>query len=114
MSPQTQASRPSRNPQRQLPLFRAAGLVFGSSPIDHLIGEFRQARNAVQGWHDMDAAARAKLGQVNRHNAKWRRKSQSEAFQALNRVRAGMRANYRALEALKAALLALGVSPEVV
>jgi hypothetical protein len=88
--------------------------VFGSSPIDRLIGDFRRARDAVRGWHDMDAAARAKLGQVNSHDRKWRRQSQADAFRALNKVRAGLRANYRALDAAKAALLALGVSPEAV
>ncbi len=32
-------------------------------------------------------------------------------MRALNKVRAGMRANYRALDSVKAALLALGVLP---
>ncbi len=108
---QTQISRSSRSPQRQLPLFQPAARVFGASPADRLIGEFRRARDAVQGWKDLDAAARAKLGQVNRHNAQWRRQSQAEAMRALNKVRAGMRANYRALDAAEAALLALGVLP---
>ncbi len=101
-------------PPRQLSLFRNAGLVFAASPTDRLIGDYRCARDAVAGWHTLDAAARAKLGQVNGHDPKWRRQSQSEAMRALNRVRAGMRANYRALDAAKAALLALGVSPEAV
>lgn len=114
MSSQTQISRSSRSPQRQLPLFQAAGLVFGSSATDHLIGDYRCARDAVAGWKRMDAAARAKLGQVNCHDPKWRRQSQADAMRALNKVRAGMRANYKALDAAKAALLALGVQWEAV
>ncbi len=100
----------SRSPQRQLPLLQPAARVFGASPADRLIGDFRRARDAVRGWHDLDVAARAKLGRVNSHNPQWRRQSQSEAMRALNKVRAGMRANYRALDAAMAALLALGVS----
>ena len=62
----------------------------------------------------MDAAARAKLGEVNNHDRQWRRASQADAMRALNKVRAGMRANYKALDAAKAALLTLGVRWEAV
>lgn len=113
-TPQAHTSRSSRSPQRQLPLFQAAGVVFGSSATDRLIGDYRRARDAVAGWKRMDAAARAKLGQVNSHDPKWRRQSQADAMRALNQVRAGMRANYRALDAAKAALMVLGVSWELV
>lgn len=41
-------------------------------------------------------------------------KARRDAMRALNKVHAGMRANYRALDAAKAALLALGVSWEAV
>lgn len=109
---QTHISRSSHNPQRQLPLLQPVARVFGPSSTDLLIGDYRRARDSVQGWHDLDAVARAKLGQVNRHNAKWLRQSQSEAMRVLNQVRAGMRANYRALNAATVALLALGVSCE--
>ncbi len=112
---QAQVSRSSRaTPQRQLPLFQAAARVFGPSPTDRLIGDYRRARDAVEGFKHLDAAARAKLGRVNSHNPQWRRQSQSEAMRALNKVRGGMRANYRALDAAKAALLALGVAWEAV
>lgn len=100
------------SPQRQLPLFQSPGRIFGPSPTDHLIGDYRQARNAVPGWKTMHAAACAKLGQVNGHNPKWRRLNQRDAFRAINAIRAKMRANYRALETASAALLALGVSLE--
>lgn len=102
------------SPQRQLPLFQAAGRVFGPSPADLLIGDYRRARDAVRGWHDLDAAARAKLGQANRIPARYRRADQAAAMRQLNQVRAGMRANYRALEAAAAALMALGVAVEAV
>jgi hypothetical protein len=111
---QTQISRSNSSSQRQRPLFQAAGVVFHSSPTDRLIGDFRRARDAVAGWKRMDAAARAKLGQVNSHDRQWRRASQADAMCALNKVRAGMRANYQALDAAKAALLALGVRWEAV
>lgn len=62
----------------------------------------------------MDDAARAKLGQVNSHDPKWRRQSQADAMRGLNQVRTGMRANFRTLDAAKAALLALGVSCEAI
>lgn len=62
----------------------------------------------------MDAAARAKLGEVNTHDPKWRRQSQADGMRALNQIRAAMRANYRALDAAKSALLALGVRWEAV
>ena len=101
-----------RSPQRQLPLFQSPDRIFGPSPTDHLIGDYRHARNAVQGWKDMHVAACAKLGQVNGHDPKWRRLSQRDAFRTVNAVRVKMRANYRALEAATAALLALGVSVE--
>ena len=100
----------SRSPQRQLPLFQAPGRIFGPSKTDHLIGDFRQARDAVQGWQDKHAAACAKLALANTHDPKWRRLSQRDAFRVINAIRARMRANYRALEAASAALLALGVS----
>ena len=103
---------PRRSPQRQLPLFKAAGYVFGPSPTDHLIGDYRHARNAVQGWKDMHTAACAKLAIANTHDPKWRRLSQRDAFRTINAIRAKMRANYRALEAATAGLLALGVGVE--
>jgi len=88
--------------------------VFGPSPADLLIGDFRRARDAVEGFKRMDVAARVKLGQVNSHNPKWRRLSQADAMRALNKVRAAMRANHKALDVAKAALLALGVRWEAV
>ena len=100
----------ARSPQRQLPLFKAAAHVFGPSKTDHLIGDYRHARNAVQGWKDMHAAACAKLALANTHDPRWRRLSQRDAFRTINAIRAKMRANYRALETASAALLALGVS----
>lgn len=102
----------SRSPQRQLPLFQAPSRIFGPSKTDRLIGDYRHARNAVQGWKDMHAAACAKLALANTHDPKWRRQSQRDAFRAINTIRARMRANYRALEAATAALLALGVLVE--
>lgn len=102
----------SRSPQRQLPLFHSPGRIFGPSKADHLIGDYRHARNAVPGWKVMHAAACAKLGQVNSHDPKWRRLSQRDAFRTINAIRAKMRANYRALEAATVALLALGVVVE--
>lgn len=102
----------SRSPQRQLPLFQSPGRIFGPSKTDHLIGDYRHARNSVQGWKDMHVLACAKLGQVNSHDPKWRRLSQRDAFRTINAIRARMRANYRALETATAALLALGVSVE--
>lgn len=102
----------SRSPQRQLPLFQAPGRIFGPSKTDHLIGDYRQVRGLVQGWKDMHAAACAKLALANAHDPKWRRLSQRDAFRSINAIRAKMRANYRALEAASAALLALGVALE--
>jgi len=107
---QTGNPRAVHNPLRSIPLFQSAGRAFGPSPADRLTGAFRVARDAVRGWTELYAAACAKLGRANTHNREWRRKSQAEAFRELNRVRAGMRANYRALDAAMAALLALGVS----
>lgn len=102
----------ARTPQRQLPLFRSGAAIFGPSKTDHLIGDYRHARNAVQGWKDMHAAACAKLALANTHDSKWRRLSQRDAFRAINAIRTRMRANYRALDAATAALLALGVALE--
>ena len=100
----------TRSPQRQLPLFKAVAYVFGPSKTDHLIGDYRHARNDVSGWKQQHAAACAKLAIANTHDPKWRRLSQRDAFRTINAIRAKMRANYRALEAATAALLALGVS----
>ena len=101
-----------RSPQRQLPLFQSPGRIFGPSKTDHLIGDYRHARNDVPGWKQQHAAACAKLAIANTHDPKWRRLSQRDAFRTINAIRAKMRANYRALEAATAALLALGVSVE--
>ena len=109
MSPLAHISRTSRTPQRQIPLFRPMASVFGPSATDCLIGDYRRARDAVEGFKMLDAEARANLGRANSHNPKWRRKSQADAMSALNRLRAGMRANYRALAVAASALLALGV-----
>ena len=102
----------TRSPQRQLPLLKAAAHVFGPSQTDRQIGDYRHARNAVQGWKASYAAACAKLALANTHDPKWRRLSQRDAFRAINAVAKAMRANYRALDAASAALLALGVSVE--
>lgn len=102
-------ARAHSNSLNGLPLFQAAAAVFShrSSAADRLVGQYRQARDAVQGWAELDRKACAQIAIANTHNPAWKRKSQAEAFSHLNRVRAARRANYRALDAARDALLAL-------
>lgn len=100
----------SSNTLRSIPTFRPSAGFFGPSKADHLTGDVRRATDALDGWARMYAEARAKLGQANRKRPEVRRVHQARAMREMNAVRAGMRANFRALASARAGLLALGVT----
>ena len=102
------------NVLRSIPTFRPAGLVFGPSATDRLIGDLRRALAARPGYADAYAAACAKLGQANRTKPQWRRANQADALRHLNAVRAAIRANAKAIAAARTALVAAGMTLDAI
>ena len=100
------------NTLRSISMFRPAVGFFGPSKADYLIGDMRNARDAVDGWARMYAEARIKLGHANRKRPELRRMHQGIAMRHLNAIRSAMRANLRALAVANAGLLALGVTAD--
>lgn len=108
--PSYQTNLSGRSPQRQLPLFKDAGAVFGMSKADRLAQTLEIARQDRQRILSMYEAAKATLGRANATVATYRAADKATAFRRINLLRASLRANARAIDAAKAALLALGVS----
>ena len=102
------------NTLRSILTFRPAGMVFGPSATDRLIGDLRRALDSRPGYADMYAAARAKLGQANRTKPQWRRANQADALRHLNVVRAAIRANAKAIAAARTVLLDPGMTLDAI
>ena len=102
------------NTLRSIPTYRPAGVVFGPSATDRLIGDLRRALDSRPGYADMYVAARAKLGQANRTKPQWRRANQADALRHLNVVRAAIRANAKAIVAARTALLDAGMTLDAI
>ncbi len=89
--------------------FKPASAITHSNSTDHLVGDYRRARNARAGDTRLYEAACARIGEVNRHKVAWKRLNQQEAFRALNVIRGVMRRNERAFRQASDALIALGM-----
>ncbi len=100
------------NPLRAVPSFRSAGVAFGPSPMDRLIGNLRTALDQRDGYCPAYAQACAKLAWANRTKSEHRRANQAAAFRAINVARAAARARAKAVAAARAALVAAGMTLE--
>ena len=98
------------NTLRAIPTFRPAGLVFGPSATDRLVGVLREAIGQRDGYCTAYADACAKLAWANRTKAAGRRVNQGIAMRAINVARATIRARVKAVVAARAALLATGMT----
>ncbi len=96
-------------PLRAVPTFRPAGMAFGPSPMDRLIGDLRVALDRRDGYCPAYAQACAKLSWANRTKSEHRRANQAAAFRAINTARAAIRARAKAVVAARAALVAAGM-----
>ncbi len=97
---------------RAIPTFRPAGMAFGPSPMDRLVGNLRVALDARDGYCPAYAQACAKLSWANRTKSEHRRANQAAAFRAINTARAAVRARAKAVVAARAALVAAGTTLE--
>ncbi len=89
--------------------FKPAKVLTLSNSTDHLVGDYRRARNAIAGYTRLYEAACSRIGEVNRHKVAWKLLNLREAFGALNRVRSAMIRNERAFRQASDALIALSV-----
>ncbi len=100
------------NTLRVIPTFRPAGMTFGPSPMDRLVGNLRAALDQRDGYCPAYAQACAKLSWANRTKSEHRRANQATAFRAINAARAAARARAKAVVAARAALVAAGMTLE--
>jgi len=98
------------NTLRAIPTFRPAGLVFGPSATDRLVGALREAIGQRDGYCTAYADACAKLAWANRTKAAGRRVNQGIAMRAINVARATIRARIKAVVVARTALLAAGMT----
>lgn len=99
-------------PFRPIPSFRSAGMVFGPSPMDRLVGNLRAALDQRDGYCPAYAQACAKLAWANHTSSENRRANQVAAFRAINIARAAARARERTVVATRAALISAGMTLE--
>lgn len=100
------------NTLRVIPTFRPAGMAFGPSPMDRLVGSLRAAIDQRDGYCPAYAQACAKLAWANRTKPEHRRANQATAFRAINAARAVARARAKAVVAARAAPAAAGMTLE--
>lgn len=89
--------------------YSSAKVLTLSNSTDHLVGDYRRARNAIAGYTRLYEAACSRIGEVNRHKVAWKLLNLREAFAQLNRVRGAMLRNKRAFRQASDALVALGM-----
>ncbi len=89
--------------------YSSAKVLTLSTSTDHLVGDYRRARNAMAGYVGLYKGACARIGEINRHKVAWKRLNQQEAFRALNVIRGVMRRNERAFRQASDAPIALGM-----
>lgn len=103
----------TRTPQRQLPLFQPAAVIFGMSPADRLANALKVAQDARKGLFDAYAVHCAGLGRANTLPAQYRQAAKRDAFIRINLWRKALRENARKISDMQAKLVALAAMPEV-
>ena len=103
----------TRTPQRQLPLFKSVGAIFGMSKADRFTSALEIAQSARKGLLTTYAAHCAGLGRANTLPAEYRQAAKRDAFLRINLCRKALRENAYKIAAMQVELLALAAAPEV-